>query len=240
MKVLRIKAFQETACYKKPFSNKVTETYPLPPYSTVKGMIHAVLKADQYIPFALSIQGDYKNEIVDYRKTYFVKKHQFAMPIVMAGIEKDTPEYSTDLMSSMPIYTHMLHDINLVFHVKAEASILENIYEAFCHLDSFISLGRHEDLVRIDEVAFTELEEINECEAVHSLYIPNKDIESKGTGIPYHLNWTYKIKKGIREWEKIPILFIAKDEELISNNFNSSIHVDDNEYPVFWNIRANE
>src|SRR5699024_6909899 len=98
MKVLRIKEFHEKACYKKHITNKVTETYTLPPYSTLKGMIHAVLKAYQYIPFALSIQGDYKNEIVDYRKTYFVKKHQFAMPIVMAGIEKDTPEYSTDLM----------------------------------------------------------------------------------------------------------------------------------------------
>ncbi|REJ22523.1 CRISPR-associated protein Cas5, partial [Caldibacillus debilis] len=30
MKALRIKAFQETACYTKPFANKVTETYPLP------------------------------------------------------------------------------------------------------------------------------------------------------------------------------------------------------------------
>ena len=47
MKALRIKAYQETACYKRPFANKVTETYPLPPYSTVKGMLHAVMAAKE-------------------------------------------------------------------------------------------------------------------------------------------------------------------------------------------------
>ena len=35
MKILKLKLFQETACYKKPFAFKVAETYPLPPYSTV-------------------------------------------------------------------------------------------------------------------------------------------------------------------------------------------------------------
>lgn len=35
MKVLKLKLFQETACYKKPFAFKVAETYPLPPYSTI-------------------------------------------------------------------------------------------------------------------------------------------------------------------------------------------------------------
>lgn len=35
MKILRLKLFQESACYKKPFAFKVAETYPLPPYSTI-------------------------------------------------------------------------------------------------------------------------------------------------------------------------------------------------------------
>ncbi|MEN1969264.1 type I-B CRISPR-associated protein Cas5b [Lentibacillus sp. N15] len=236
MKVLRIKAFQEAACYKKPFANKVTETYPLPPYSTVKGMVHAVLNADRLVPFSLSIQGDYESQIIDYRKTYFVKKHEFAMPIVLDGISDATPTYPTSVMSSMPLYTHMLYNVQLVFHIKAEDAVLEEIYNSFKQLDSFVALGRHEDLLRIDEVKYVALEETDECEAEHAMYIPKNQITTTGHGIPYLLNWTYKIKKGIREWEKIPAIYVLKNEELLDESFKVPLYVDENEYPVFWNI----
>ncbi|KPC99014.1 CRISPR-associated protein [Geobacillus sp. BCO2] len=73
MKALRLKLFQETACYKKPFASKVAETYPLPPYSTVKGMIHALLRADRFIPMRLSVQGEYEAKLLDYQRHYFLK-----------------------------------------------------------------------------------------------------------------------------------------------------------------------
>ncbi|MEZ2661269.1 CRISPR-associated protein Cas5, partial [Aneurinibacillus aneurinilyticus] len=60
MRVLRLKLFQETACYTKPFANKVAETYPLPPYSTVKGMIHQLLQANELLPLLFSVQGSYE------------------------------------------------------------------------------------------------------------------------------------------------------------------------------------
>ena len=47
MKILKLKLYQETACYKKPFATKVAETYPLPPYSTVIGMFHKILQHNQ-------------------------------------------------------------------------------------------------------------------------------------------------------------------------------------------------
>src|SRR5690625_648903 len=109
MKALRIKAFQETACYTKPFANKVTETYPLPPYSTVKGMIHAVMDAKELIPFSLSIQGKYETIIVDYRKTYLFKNKKFNMPIILDGLATETP--TIDNMTAMPLYSHMLYNV---------------------------------------------------------------------------------------------------------------------------------
>jgi|SRR5699024_4026672 len=235
MKVLRIKAFQETVCYKKPFANKVTETYPLPPYSTVKGMIHAVLNADRLIPFSLSIQGDFESQLVDYRKTYFVKKHEFAMPIVLDGIAGRTPAYSNDVMTSMPLYTHMLYNVRLVFHIKAEEKVLNDIYNGFQEMSSFVSLGRHEDLLRIDEVEFVTLNETDEIRTKHAIYIPKATVEEDGLGVPYLLNWTYSIKKGIREWNKIPSIYIGKNEEINEDYFNCSILKDNEDYPVFWN-----
>ncbi|SFA87732.1 CRISPR-associated protein Cas5t [Lentibacillus halodurans] len=235
MRVLRIKAFQETVCYKKPFANKVTETYPLPPYSTVKGMIHTVLNADKLIPFSLSVQGNYESQLVDYRKTYFVKKHEFAMPIVLDGIASQAPDYSSDVMTSMPLYTHMLYNVELVLHINAEKKVLNNIYKAFQEINSFVSLGRHEDLMRIDEIDFVTLKETDECKTKHSIFVPKEQFAEDGLGVPYLLNWTYTIKKGIREWNKIPSIYLVGNEEINEDYFNSPILIDDDDYPVFWN-----
>ena len=61
MKILKLKLYQENVCYRKPFSFKVAETYPLPPYSTVIGMLHNILDAKngETYKFDISIQGTY-------------------------------------------------------------------------------------------------------------------------------------------------------------------------------------
>lgn len=238
MKALRIKAFQETACYTKPFANKVTETYPLPPYSTVKGMIHALLDAEELIPFSLSIQGDYESMIIDYRKTYFVKKKEFNMPIILDGLMIDTPSFPN--MTSMPLYTHMLYNITLVIHIKAEEEISERILNSFHNRDIHLSLGRQEDILRIDEVKKVDLDELDLFEGKelkHSMYIPTSFIheDERKRGIPYLLNWTYEIKKGIREWNRIPTSYVPK-KELINDDFLlNTAFLDEEGYVVIWN-----
>lgn len=238
MKALRIKAFQETACYTRPFANKVTETYPLPPYSTVKGMLHRVLDAEELIPFSLSIQGDYETLIVDYRKTYFVKKNTVNMPIIFDGLAVETPTF-TD-MTSMPLYTHMLYNIDLVFHITAQNSILEELLLKFHQLDNHASLGRHEDLLRMDEIKMVDLEELDlfaGAELKHSMYIPTSKIDETelSTGIPYVLNWTYEVKNGIRDWHKIPVLYFENGKLINDDLMNDTVYIDDEGYVVIWN-----
>ena len=41
-KAIRLQCFQNLVNYRKPSSFIIKETFPLPPYSTVLGMIHAV------------------------------------------------------------------------------------------------------------------------------------------------------------------------------------------------------
>ena len=53
MKALKLGLYQETVCYKKPYAFKVTETYPLPPYSTVIGFLHNVINATEYNPMRM-------------------------------------------------------------------------------------------------------------------------------------------------------------------------------------------
>lgn len=239
MKALRLKAFQETACYTKPFANKVTETYPLPPYATVKGMLHAVMKAEELVPFSLSIQGDYESMIIDYRKTYLFERNKFNLPVVLDGLAIETPKLSH--MTSMPLYTHMLYNVELVIHINAEEHILQKIYAAFKEYDAHISLGRQEDLLRVDELAFVELDTPDLFEGVslkHSTYIPVAAIEEdeRGKGIPYLLNWTYTIKNGIREWERIPSVYFTRKTWITDDIFCRPVYRDQDGYIVIWNI----
>ena len=56
-RAIRLDCFQNLANYKKPASFIMKETFPLPPYSTVLGMIHAACGFIEFHPMRLCIQG---------------------------------------------------------------------------------------------------------------------------------------------------------------------------------------
>ena len=213
MKVLKLKLFQETACYKKPFAMKITETYPLPPYSTVSGLIHKVLGATEYIPLKISIQGNYESIFNNYQTTYFYKK---------------------DTITSMPMNSHMLLNVNLIIHIGAEEEILQQIYECLLNSNEYLSLGRKEDLLRIDDMYFTEVEEFDvdedneeddyeeneliEFKIKRPIYIPKEKLEDNDlSGISYRLNSYYtndasKDKKRI--WNKVDTYYVESGKNI--------------------------
>lgn len=213
MKVLKLKLFQETACYKKPFAMKITETYPLPPYSTVSGLIHKVLGATEYIPLKISIQGSYESIFNNYQTTYFYKK---------------------DTITSMPMNSHMLLNVNLIIHIGAEEEVLKEIYDKLINFDEYLSLGRKEDLLRIDDMYFTEVEEfdidddneeddyeeyeLTEFKIKRPIYIPKEKLEDKYvSGISYRLNNYYtndttKDKKRI--WNKVDTYYVESGKNI--------------------------
>lgn len=199
MKVLRIDLYQESACYKKPFAYKVAETYPLPPYSTVLGMIHNIIHATEYIPMKLSIQGNYESIFNSYNTMYFYKSNE---------------------VTTMPLNTHMLFGINITIHVKAENEILEKIISCIKETDEHFSLGRREDLVRVDKVEFVELQSLHAEDFEENLvirkplYIPKDKLPCKLSGINYRLNCKYDIINDIRQWGKVDVLYVDNGEEI--------------------------
>jgi CRISPR-associated protein Cas5t len=227
MNTLRLKLFQETACYKKPAAFKVGETYPLPPFSTVKGMLHQVLRADRYIPMKLSIQGNYESRIVDYQRHYFFESDKnIAFPLVLDGLALD---YHLPGLTTMPLYMHMLLNVNLVIHIQAEDNILEQLHYAL-HVDGApISLGRWEDLVRVDECKYVEVQPNLDdgMETVMPIYIADSLVEEI-SGVPYRLNWKYTVIQGVRQWSKIKVKYVPEGELIEEAN----IYVDQDGYPV--------
>ncbi|MCD8510976.1 MAG: type I-B CRISPR-associated protein Cas5b [Bacillus sp. (in: Bacteria)] len=227
MKALRLKLYQQTACYKKPFAFKVAETYPLPPHSTVKGMLHAALSATSLIPMKISVQGKYDTLITDYQTHYFFKKDKTKEFVLTAdGLNVDR---NMSDITSMPIYTHMLYDVSLLIHVYAEATILQDLVKVFTNGNSHLSLGRWEDLVRVDECELVELEESeSEIQLKYDAFVPERllgDVEY----FPYKLNWTYRVVQGTRVWDKFNVGYVQEgsyldeDEEFLQDSYGDVV-----------------
>ena len=210
MKLLRLRLFQETACYLKPLAFKVGETYPLAPFSTIKGMLHAIIGATEYVPMNLSIQGQSESSIIDYQKKYIYKKAEMPQFVTTAGLAEEPAPFSTALLSTMPMYQHLLFNVQHVIHVEAEEHILNQLYENMHQLSTPLSLGRWEDVVRIDEVCFVEAKEQIVEQSINDQYIPleYEDLLSIDGIAPYYrLPRKYTISNGRREWDYIVAIY---------------------------------
>ncbi|KPI49098.1 CRISPR-associated protein Cas5 [Clostridioides difficile] len=207
MKVLKLDLFQETACYKKPFAMKITETYPLPPYSTVNGLIHKILNATEYIPFNISVQGTYESIFNNYQTTYFYKKGS---------------------VTSMPMNSHMLLNVHLIIHIGGDFDLLKKLYDSLLNCGEHLSLGRKEDLVRINDIRFVEVNKFEVDEDIQlddyenyrlskynirrPIYIPKLSLQDEYVeGISYRLNNYYdnnakEDKK--RVWNKVDSYYV--------------------------------
>lgn len=215
MKILKLVLYQQTACYKKPFAFKVSETYPLPPYSTVKGMLHSILGAENFIPMKISIQGDYESIINNYQNMYFYKSKE---------------------ITSMPLNIHLLYNVKIIVHVHAEERVLYDILDILGTKCGFLSLGRWEDVVRIDDAKFIEVEEVDfeedevkEYKLKMPAYIPKKCIPCELKGISYRLNWRYELIQNVRQWEKVDVLYVDSGEII-----NDGIVMIDSEHDVVF------
>lgn len=199
MKALKLKMYQETACYKKPFAFKVTETYPLPPYSTIIGMLHNIIgaKSGEYLPMDISIQGSYEGIFNTYNTTMFYKSKDVTL---------------------MPLNVHMLLGVNLIIHVSAEDEILKRIIKGFKETSEVFTLGRREDLIRLDSIKMVNIESVKVSRYANdgvviknNAYIPQK-YEYKINGINYRLNKKYTIVNDLRKWEKVSSIYVENGE----------------------------
>lgn len=214
MKILKMKLFQETACYKKPFAFKVAETYPLPPYSTVIGMFHKIIgaKPGEYYPMNISIQGDYESIFSNYQNLRMFKRK--------------------GKVTQMPRNVHQLLNVNLIIHMQAEDETVEKIYNNVISGKESFTLGRNEDLVRVDEIKIIDKPKEVRDKFInnHNAYIPVKYTDEYVNGINYRLNSVYTIKNELRNWEKIDVKYI---EKYTNESILETLQDEDGDY-IFW------
>lgn len=247
MKAVRLKLSQELVNYKVPTSFQLKETYPLPPYSTVIGMVHNMCKYTEYKEMKISIQGKYLSKVNDLYTRYEFKpecpfeKRRHQLIINGFGITKGIAT------------AELLTEVELLIHVIPEdQSIIREIESAFLMPWEYPSLGRREDLVVIDEVKVVELtekmfEKSMSSNKDYSAYVPidlmdnikfgNRQQGIEFVGTRYKLNKNYslqtigkgKSKKEFRRWNKINVVYGSN----IYGIMKKTLLIDEDNYFVF-------
>lgn len=250
MKSIRLKLKQNLVNYKLPTSFQLKETYPLPPYSTVIGMVHNTCNYIEYKPMKISVQGKYHSKVNDLATRYEFKN---GMTFDATRHQIKVGEYG---ISRGVSNVELLSDVELVIHIVPEdENLIEEIFNAFKAPREYISLGRREDLVVVDEVKIVEISEERikdenlRIDRDYRAYVPVEIIDKKKVfvegsvdtiqykGTMYNLTKDYvsvnygsaKSPKFFRKWNKIKVHYVSN----IVASRRRAITVDEDRYMVF-------
>lgn len=250
MKSIRLKLKQNLVNYRFPTSFQLKETYPLPPYSTVIGMVHNTCNYTEYKPMKISVQGKYHSKVNDLATRYEFKN---GMTFDATRHQIKVGEYG---ISRGVSNVELLSDVELVIHIVPEdENLIEEIFNAFKAPHEYISLGRREDLVVVDEVKIVEISEERikdenlRIDRDYRAYVPVEIIDKKKVfvegsvdtiqykGTMYNLTKDYvsvnygsaKSPKFFRKWNKIKVHYVSN----IVASRRRAITVDEDRYMVF-------
>lgn len=250
MKAIRLILYQDMVNYKYPNSFQLKESYPLPPYSSVIGMVHRLCKYNEYVPMKVSIRGKYVSKTNDLYTSYDYKNGK--------PFEKGKNQIKVGKFGVIQSvgYVELLSQVQLMIHIIPEDQTkIQEIKDAFEKPWEYPSLGRREDLVVIEEVKIVELEVREKKEIVMDAswyaYIPlsnmgkNSEIGGRSTndsvevrGTRYCLNKRYELvdygrknnPKIIRNWvEKVDVIYTSK----VTARSSAKLLMDEDDYFVF-------
>ncbi|MCH3971208.1 MAG: CRISPR-associated protein Cas5 [Oscillospiraceae bacterium] len=215
MRAVRVLAEQNMVSYRMPQSLMIKESYPLPPYSTAIGMVHAACGFTEYKPMKVSIQGDFASSVQDqYTRYEFSSKMLYEKGRQNVLMQKDGHNYGmTRGLGSVELLT----DVKLILHIIPEEDALcETIAHGLTYPKNYLNLGRWEDLLHIDDVQITDLQEEtvkeDRIQLDCSAWIPEKiektlqqtvRLSFTPSGTIYRLHKAYTISNlNLRNWHE--------------------------------------
>lgn len=180
LKAIRVIAYQNMPNYRKPSAIAIQDSYKLPPYSTVIGFIHTACGFNEYHPMKISIAGCNKSSVVDMYTRYLFgtaleydsraegyKRHQLYTEdnegAGLGGYTKNLNKDGSDGKDKRGIirgqgYAQLMVDMELAIYIVPDnPDELETIKNGLLNPARFPALGRHEDILRIDNVEIVEL-----------------------------------------------------------------------------------
>jgi len=169
MKVLKLKIYQPTAHYRIPFTFARRHTYPIPPYSTVIGLICNVLgienQEDEKFEklkdgLSLAIYGKYEclNREYVWFRSLNEEGHNRRFGYPENRVIDNIPEHPG---GQIPTRIDVLENVELLIYIKHnDENFLQKIKEAFENPQKRkypIHLGRAEDLIVFEEIKLVEI-----------------------------------------------------------------------------------
>ena len=231
MIAILLEAFQTTAAFTIPgCSGSHILTYPLPPYSTVIGLIHRLCGWTEYHPLKISITGSgmqmtdpvalrWKGGMYSGEETEEFKKR---FPVRIPAGDGYIGWVQT------PVAVDMINDLTLRIHIVPEnQNEIQKIFWDLNHPKEFPNLGRREDLLQVNGVYLANILEERELETPLSAYVP-ADMLAENTHAEtfYDLHKTYKIIKNRRIFEDVKAAYVSEGQKITAP-------VDDFGNPVF-------
>lgn len=241
-KAIRLKAYQQTANYRKPSSLVLRESYPLPPYSTIIGMVHTACDFKEYHPMQISVAGRYYSSVSDAFTKYEFGNKKFDVTRHQISIDVEDTQFGINRGLG---YIQLLIDVELLIHIVPDnEEDFEKIQEKLLYPEIYLSMGRHEDLLRIDSVDIVELEEIvleDNIFTEYDFFVPvpiynylDDRLQNKASRYQVNKVFTIEEQTGFRRWtERVNCVHFAKGKRI---NKRKSILADksyENIVPVF-------
>ncbi|MFP3158740.1 MAG: type I-B CRISPR-associated protein Cas5b [Hydrogenobaculum sp.] len=218
MDCLRFKLYTPTGIFKNPLSIKGVEVYPLPPYSTIIGLIYKAMgKKWNKEHFQISIQGDYE---AIYRDYIWFKKYNL----------RDKK------LDKLPLQVPILYNLKLLIHIIAKNEFLDQIEKALKEPKEVLFLSGGEYPVKVEEVkrVACEKKRISEDDYIkldYNAYVPKQHLENINTtdkGILFNLSYFYKNSNKPKTYNWIDAYYFQKETYIYG-----SLMFDGDKNPVF-------
>lgn len=204
-KAIRIECFQNLVNYRKPSSFIIKESYPLPPYSTVLGMIHKACgyQSGDFHSMKISIQGRNSGSVSElYTRYSFSLDTKYEEGRHNICIKEEDKSYGA---FKGVAHVELICNNHMIIHVVPAQEDFDTVYQSLNNPPVYLALGRHEDILDIHAVEIVQLRFAKEAAIKNDIYIPVEsdiDIGNRNATI-YTLTKEYEItKQGLRRWKK--------------------------------------
>lgn len=229
MKTIRLSCKQSLVNYKKPVSYVLRETFPLPPYSTAIGMIHNACGFAEYHPMKVSIQGFPHGTVSDIYTRYTFSGGKGYEEGRHTHKVSDNKGNVYGIVRSVG-HAELITEISLLIHILPEnEEDFDLIYQGLQKPSTYLSLGRHEDLLDIEKIEIVDCEKKEVAFTKNDIYVPVLDMDIEGIdGTVYKLTKTFHInEKNMRIFDKpIRVKYVSVGNEL------TNVYADIDENPV--------
>ena len=165
--VLFVEIFQPFAQYRNPFTFYYAQTYPLPPKSTIIGMLQNATNRyynSEFWDLKVSIHGGFESTFWNYQQ--FIKGE---VAISKAGLINKHDKnpfgnmwhflYNSKIKAQRtPVYQQELFNGRIFIFIKSKENLIAEIKRALEHPSKVLYLGRSEDVIFVKNVRLLEEE----------------------------------------------------------------------------------